>query len=251
MTPLRCSIASINLPTEETPDGRYYVRHNGIIREQTIYNKVAERSGLSPMVARAVGELLFRQIAEELQAGHRVELPELSAFLTVTGKKVAATRDRTGTEPTPAVHLAPKGVLKDCCKDALAVEVVTKQAAVAVHYFCDRYIKDGAVGNGTEVKVSLVGGLYMPDLNDDTVGVWIEDSDGNLKVKANVQESTRTTLSVVFPKIDLPVGKGYYMCVASRDGLPGIHSVKTVRRRLTILGDLPEPKRQSAKKGRA
>ena len=58
---------------------------------------------------------------------------------------------------------------------------------------------------------------------------------GKLRFDAKVTKSTSTTLDAVFPKIDLPVGDGSYLCVASRDGMPNTHSVRTVRRRALIL----------------
>lgn len=242
MTPLKCSIASINLPSKKAPDGRYYVQHNGIIRETTIYNKVAARAGYSPIMVKAVCAALFDQIAEELQSGRRIELPDMSAYLTVTGKKVMATRNRAGTEPEPTVHLMPKGELRDCCKGNLSVEIVTRQAAVVIQHFTGGGTNqdpiDGAVRAGTDVRVLFTGtGLYMPDPDDDTVGVWIEDAKGKVIARSKVLDSSPIHLEVMFSRIDLPPGPGYYMCVASRNGLPGVYSVKTVRRRLTIIAN--------------
>ena len=242
MNSLKCSIGSINLPTGDPDDGRYYVRHNGIIREKTFYGNVGERCGLSPAMARAVGESMFEELAEMLRRGYRVELPQMSAYLTMQGKKAAEAKGHASVEKRPAVHLQPRGDLKDCCRNAFNVELVTPQAAVAVFHFGDDNLQNEAIGNGTDVEVHAIGtGLYMPDTSDPTVGVWIEDSARNTLARASVTESTYTTLIVKFPKIDLAPGDGYYFCVASRAKKTGAHSVRTVRRRLTILPGHPPP----------
>jgi len=236
MTSIKCSIGSINLPNGDPADGRYYVRHDGIIRSETFYKNVGRRCGYSPAMARAVGESMFEELAELLQRCYRIELPQMSAFLTMRGKKAAEAKGHESVKGSPVVHLQPRGEFKDCCKDAFEMEVVTPQASVVVRNFADRCMQDGAIGNGTNVKVTIIGlGLYMPDPTDPTVGVWIEDADGIIRARAVVDESTNTTMAVHFPKIDLPEGSGYRLCVASRFDLPGRHSVRTVRRRLTIL----------------
>ena len=82
--------------------------------------------------------------------------------------------------------------------------------------------------NGTDVEVHATGrGLYMPDTSDPTVGAYIADSSGKVLVKANVTESTATTLVCVFPQIDLPEGT-YKFCVASRNGLDAVKYGVTV-----------------------
>ena len=236
MTPIKCSVASINLPTEDSADGRYYLRHNGIIRNETFYKNVGKRCGLEPAMARAVGETMFNVFSDLLKRGYRVELPQMAAYLTMQGKKAAEAKGHESKEARPVVHLLPRGWFRDCCKDVFDVELVTEQAAVVINDFLDANIQHGAISNGTNVKVSLIGsGLYMPDTSDPTVGVWIEDSHGKIRSRAVVNESTATTMSLLFPKIDLPIGKDYYLCVASRNGKGGLHSVRTVRRRLTIL----------------
>ena len=211
MTSLKCSIGSINLPNGDPDDGRYYVQHNGIIRETTFYSNVGSRCALSPALARAVGESIFEELAEMLRRGYRVELPQISAYLTMQGKKAAEAKGHASTEKRPAVHLQPRGRFKDCCKNAFNVELVTPQATVTVLHFADDNIQeDGSIGNGTEVHVIATGtGLHMPDTSDPTVGVWIEDSSGNTLARAVVKESATTYLSMVFPKIDLPPGDGY------------------------------------------
>lgn len=241
MTPIKCSVASINLPNGDPADGRYYVRHNGIIYEETFYKNVGKRCGLEPALARAVGETMFNVFSGFLREGYRVELPQMSVYLTMQGKKAAEAKGHKSKERHPAVHLQPRGKFRDCCKDAFEVELVTRQAAVYVFNFADANIQTGAISRGVNVKVSIVGGgLYMPDTSDPTVGVWIEDSNKKLCTRAVVDESGRTYLVVHFPKIDLPTGPGYYFCIASRDGSEAMHSVRTVRRRLTILPELPE-----------
>ena len=237
MTPIKCSIGSITLPNGDAADGRYYVRHNGIVHDQTIYEDVGQQCGLSPALARAVGETLFNAIAKQLQLGYRVELPQLAAFLSVQGKKASTAKGHVSVEPKPTVHLVPRGNLKDCCKGAFSVDVVTPQASVTIRSFADLHSKQyEALTNGTNVEVHIVGtGLYMPDPSDQTVGVWAENASGKLRFDANVIESSASFLSAVFPKIDLPVGEGSYLCVASRDGMPDTHSVRTVRRRALIL----------------
>ena len=242
MNSLKCSIGSINLPNGDPDDGRYYVRHNGIVHEKTFYSNVGKRCGLSPAMARAVGELMFEELSEMLRSGYRVELPQMSAYLTMQGKKAAEAKGHASVEKRPAVHLQPRGEFKDCCKNAFDVELVTPQAAVVVSNFLDSNMRNEAIGNGTNVEVHAIGsGLYMPDTSDPTVGVWIEDSAGNTLARASVLETGYTYLSVKFPKIDLKPGDGYYFCVASRAKMTGAHSVRTVRRRLTILPGHPPP----------
>ena len=247
MTSLKCSIGSINLPNGDPDDGRYYVRHNGIVRENAFYCDIGNQCGFAPAIVRAIGESIFEEISELLQKGYRVELPQMSAYLTMQGKKAAEAKGHASTERRLAVHLQPKGKLKDCCKDALTksleVDLVTPQASVVVKRVCDEHAEiDGAISNGTDLLVLISGqGLDMPDTSDPTVGVWIEDASGKTVARSKVEDSTVCTLDVRFPKIDLPPGDGYYLCVASRSNMAGTHSVRTVRRRLTILPGQPPP----------
>ena len=167
-------------------------------------------------MARAVGETRFKVVADFLAQGYRVELPQMTAYLTMHGKKAAKAKGHKSKEMHPEVHMQPKGMLRDCYEDVFDVDLVTGQAAVVIDRFCDANMQNGAISNGTNVNVSLVGlGLYMPDTSDPTVGVWIEDSHGKIRSRAVVNEATMATLSLIFPKIDLPIGKGYYLCVAS------------------------------------
>lgn len=243
MTSIKCSIASINLPNGDPADGRYYVRHNGIVREETFYKEVGQRCALSPAMARAVGESIFTTMGELLKRGYRVELPQMAAYLTMQGKKAAEAKGHASVEQRVALHLQPRGSLKDCCKNAFDVELVTPQASVVVRRFLDTINEqDGAIANGTNVKVLIAGlGLKMPKTPDPTVGAWIEDSSGKTRARSVVEDSTATTLDVHFPKIDLPPGTDYYLCVASRNLLTDPHSVHTVRRRLTILPERTAP----------
>ena len=237
MTNLNCTLGSLNLPNGDAADARYYLRHNGIVRETTVYENVGKRCGLSAALARAVGESLFAEIIDLLHLGYRVELPQMAAYLTIQGKKAAEAKGHASIRPTAAVHLQPRGVLKDCCKGAFSVNVVTEQTSVVIDSFIDAISKQyGAITNGTDVHVEIAGlGLYMSDLSDPTVGVWLEDPSGRIHARAVVKETTSTTLDILFPKIDLPVGDGSHLCVASRGLSTGVHSVRTVRRRVTVL----------------
>ena len=240
MKTIKCSPVPTGLKVNGKLLWRYLVQHGGTIRESTFFQKLALLCGLNPIMAKAVFDLAFEQIGEELKNGYRVELPQLSAFLSLAGKVDSTSpEDRKAASIVPVVHLVAKDPLKSCCQgDDFAVELVSEHATVQIYYVVDGISKENCVlTNGISVVVSLVGtGFYMPDTSDPTVGVWLEDKDGVIRATAAVDESTVTTLSVTFSEIDLPAGDGYRICVASRNGLdPEKYGVTVARRKVTVV----------------
>lgn len=210
---------------------RFIVCHKGTVRDTDVYSAISRMIGQPLPLVRATVEMLFMVIAEQLRLGYRVELAQMSAFLSIPGVVDSLSAESLkASKPTLVAHLVAKGDFKKCCQGpGFALENVTEGAVVVV----DAVI-DGANGtpnvlaNGTDVEVHVTGrGLYMPDTSDPTVGAYIADGNGAVLVEGNVTESTATTLVCVFPQIDLPDG-AYKFCVASRNGLDAVKYGVTV-----------------------
>lgn len=219
-------IAFKTVPTalvkDEVPLYRFYVLHNGTINDEGIISAVSRISGQPKPLVKATADMIFDAIAEQLRLGYRVEFPQMSAFLSIPGT-VESTSAETlkAAKPVLVAHLAAKGDFKKCCQGSgFVLENVTEGASVIVDAVMDSV--DGTpnvLTNGTDVEVHATGnGMYMPDTSDTTVGAYISDSSGKVLVKADVTESTATTLVCVFAQISLPEGT-YKFCVASRNGL--------------------------------
>ena len=210
---------------------RFVVCHKGTIRDTDVYSAISRMIGQPLPLVRATVEMLFMVIAEQLRLGYRVELAQMSAFLTIPGVvESLSTESLKAAKPTLVAHLVAKGDFKKCCQGPeFVLENVTEGAVVVV----DAVIDDvngtpNVLTNGTGVEVHVTGrGLYMPDTSDPTVGAYIADAAGAVLVKGNVTESTATTLVCEFPQISLREGS-YKFCVASRNGLDAVKYGVTV-----------------------
>jgi len=169
----------------------------------------------------------------------RVELPGLSAYLTLPGNFASTSAEsRRAAESKLVAHISAKGAFKNCCAgDEFVLENVTQGATVVIRGVSDMVSKrDNVLTNGTDVEVHIVGtGLYMPDTSDPSTGVWLETKDGTVCATAQVTESTSTLLVCEFGEIDLAEGS-YKLCVASRNGLdPEHYGVTVARRNVTVV----------------
>ena len=228
----------------ERPAFSAVVVHNGTIGADAFYEKVSSKCGLDSTVVKSTFELAVKQIEEELRNGMRVELPGLSAYLTLPGNFTSTSAEnRRAAEPKLVAHISAKGDFKNCCAgDEFVLENVTQGATVVIRGVSDMLSKlDNVLTNGTDVEVHIVGtGLYMPDMSDPTTGVWLETTDGTVCATAQVTESTSTTLVCVFGEIALQEG-AYKLCVASRNGLdPEQYGVTVARRNVTVVNAAEE-----------
>ena len=108
------------------------------------------------------------------------------------------------------MDLAGMDGLKTCCAgEDFEIVNITKGATVVVRGVSDMVSKlDDVLTNGTDVEAHVVGtGLYIPDAEDETTGVWLEKPDGTICATARVTESTSATLTCVFAEIALPEGQ--------------------------------------------
>lgn len=239
MTTIRYKTVPTNLTKGEVPLNRYVVLHNGTVYDDTVYSGVSQKSGQPTPLVRATGEMILSEIANHLRHGYRVELPDVSAFLTMPGSVESKSAESRRTMPADLVaHFVAKGSLKKCCQGAdVALENVTHGAQVGITGVIDGIsMTPNTLTKGTNVEVHTTGyGLFIPDPNDPTVGAYLADMDGRLLVKATVIESTATTLICVFPQIDLPAGT-YKFCVGSRNGLdPAQYGVTIGKRNVTVV----------------
>lgn len=179
-----------------------------------------------------------KQFVVELRNGNRVELKNLSVFLTLPGNFASTSpEDRRAAGAKLVAHIAAKGDFKTCCAgEDFDLVNVTKGATVVIRGVSDMVTKqEGILTNGTDVEVHIVGtGLYIPDEGDEMTGVWIERQDGSVCATARVTESTSATLVCVFGEIALQEGT-YKLCVASRNGLnPEQYGITVARRNVTV-----------------
>ena len=238
MTTIKCKSAQTGLVYNEKPVIRFFVVHNGIAYEDAVYEAVSMKTGIPVSMLKAMGTLLFEQIMEELRHGRRVELPQISAYLTLPGNvESVSAESRRKSPPVPTVNLVAKGAFKKCCQgEDFVIENITKGATVVV---------DGVIGtnqvpdvllNGQNVEVHVTGrGLYMPDVSDPAVGVYLADNGGKVLAMAEVTESTVVSVVCTFPQINLEEGT-YKFCVTSRNGLdPAQYGVTIASRNVRVV----------------
>jgi hypothetical protein len=223
----------------EVPVYRYLPLHNGTVREDTVYDGISQKSGQPAALVKATCTMLFDEIVEQLKHGYRVELPQMSAMLSIPGKvESASAESRRATPPVLVAHFNAKGDFKKCCQGPeFSLVNVTQGATVVVNGVIDSVSQTPDVlTNGDDVEVHVTGsGLYMPDPSDPTVGAYLADQGGQVIVKATVTETTGMTLVCVFPRIDLEPGT-YRFCVASRNGLdPARYGVTIGRRNVRVV----------------
>ena len=219
------------------------VVHNGTIGADTFFERVSEKCGLAADMARATWNLGIEQMKDELRNGNRVELPQLSAFLSLPGNFASTSpEDRRAAGSRLVAHINAKGDFKSCCAgEDFEIVNITKGATVVVRGVSDMVSKlDDVLTNGTDVEVHVVGtGLYIPDAEDETTGVWLEKPDGTICATARVTESTSATLTCVFSEIALPEGR-YKLAVASRNGLDPEQYGVTIARRNVMVANAAE-----------
>ena len=234
---------SLSATPFKTADGRTCysatVQHNGTVREKAFYSAVAAKSGLDASVVESTGNLILDQIGVELGHGNRVELPQISAYMTMQGNFAGQSAEaRRDANAKLVVHLAAKGSLKACCADTgFVLENVTKGATVVIRGVSDVGAEvDDTILCGTDVEVHVVGsGLYVGEGDSPDTGAWLADAQGEVLARAAVSESTETTMVCTFPQVDLPEGT-YRFCVGSRNGLdPSRYGVTVARRNVTVV----------------
>ena len=228
----------------EVPLYRFYVKHNGSIRDDEIYDAVSRMCGQPKPLVKATVEMTLEAIEEQLQHGNRVEFPQLSALLSIPGTVESTSAESLkAAKPVLVAHLAAKGSFKKCCQGPeFVLQNVTQGASVGVDAVLDDVNgTPSVVRNGTNVEVHATGyGLYMPETDDPAVGAYIADGTGAVLVKANVIETSATALVCVFPQIDLPEGT-YKFCVASRNGLdPALYGVTIGKKNITVVNAAAE-----------
>lgn len=244
MNTIYYKVVATNLKKGEIPISRYAVKHHGTVYDDTVYAGVSRKSGQPQPLVRATGSMIFDEIAEHLRHGYRVEMPEVSAFLTLPGSVESTSVESLRSEPPALVaHMVAKGDFKACCQGPeFRLENVSQGATVIVSGVVDSVSQQpDVITNGSNVEVHVVGsGLLIPDPTDPTVGAYLADSNGEVLVKAAVTESTMTTMVCVFPLVDLQAGT-YRFCVASRAGLdPAQYAVTVGRRNVSVVNAAEE-----------
>lgn len=239
MKTIRCSTSVVRLNIGDLPLWRFYVRHNGTIYFDTFCRKVAQKCGLPEAMVKAVITLVVEQFKEELQNGCRVELPELSVFLTVPGSvRTNSTEAWKAANLKPVVRMVAKGALKTCCQGPeFTVVNVTTGAKVTIRYVSDMVSRvEDAVTNGINVEVHVVGmGLLMPDVSDGLAGMWLAAADGTVLARAVVGSSTETSLVGTFPQIDIS-SESAYLCVGSYAGLdPEQYGMTVAKKKVAVI----------------
>ena len=237
MNVIKCKSVQTGLVYDEKPVYRYVVVHNGVVYEDAVYEAVSKKVGLPVSMLKAMGTLTFEQIMDELCHGRRVELPQLSAYLTLPGNvESVSAESRRKSPPVPTVNLIAKGAFKKCCQgEDFVIENITKGATVVVDGVIGTNQEPDVLLNGQNVEVHATGrGLYMPDISDPAVGVYLADNDGKVLAMADVTESTVVSIVCTFAQIDLEPGT-YKFCVASRNGLdPAQYGVTIASRNIRV-----------------
>lgn len=215
------------------------VMHNGTVREDTFYKEVSKGCGLAAPMVRSAFDLCVDQMKYELRNGCRVELPSVAAFLTMPGNFASTSpEDRRAAGAGLVAHIIAKGDFRNCCAgEEFELVNVTKGATVVIRGVSDMVSKlEDVLTNGTDVEVHVVGtGLYIPDAEDETTGVWLERPDGTICATARVTSATSATLVCVFDEISMPEGQ-YKLAVASRNGLdPEQYDVTIARRNVAVV----------------
>lgn len=238
-TIIRYKVLPTGIRTGEKPLNRYVVLHNGTVREDTVFENISRKSGLPKPMVKATCGMFMDTLAENLGHGYRVETPDLSAFLSIPGLvESASAESRRAAPPVLQAHLVAKGDFKKCCQGPeFVLENITKGATVVISGVIDGISQTpDTLTNGVDVEVHATGnGLYMPDISDPAVGVYLADSGGEVLCRATVTESTSMTLACVFPEIGLRPGT-YRFCVASRNGFdPEQYGVTVGRRNVKVV----------------
>lgn len=217
---IRYRRALCGLKKDEVPLYRNYVCHNGTVGHRSFCGMVAADCGLKTPVVDAVLRTGVNTMIDNLQNGYRVELDFLSAFLTLPGLFDGANASQN---PGQLVgHVVAKGDLRNCCKDAdIVLQCETQTDSVYIRTVIDMLTRAyGKITKGSNVETHMTGSGIGLDPTNPSEGIWIAPASGtNLTVlaKADVIEATTTTLTCVFPLIDLEAGT-YRICVASRNG---------------------------------
>ena len=232
-----------NLKKDEKPLIRFAVVHHGTVHEDTIFAEVAKATGMPQPLVKATTHMVFETTGNWLGRGYRVELPQMSAFLVIPGLvESASAESRRASPPKLVAHFAAKGSFRKCCQGEEFVLVNTAQGvSVGIDTVVDSVSETPDVlTNGTNIEVHVTGrGLYMPDLDDPTVGAYIAGSDGTVLAKAAITRSTATLLVCTFQEIDLEEGT-YKLCVASRNGMDSAkYGVTVGRRNVRVVSAAP------------
>ena len=248
-TTIRYKVVPTNLLSGVTPVNRFVVLHNGTIVGDTVYAIVSQKTGMPQPMVKATASMIVAEMASWLGKGYRLEFQDISAFLALPGS-VASTSAESRREAPPklVVRLVAKGDFKKCCQGPeFVLENVTPGATVVINSVVDTVLQTpNVLPNGANVEVHIPGnGLFIPDPADPTVGVYLADSDGADRVKANVLESTSTSIICVCPQIALEPGT-YKLCVASRNGMdPELYGVTVGSRNVRVVDDDSEDEEES------
>ena len=215
-----------------------HVLHNGVVREETFFSRVSQKTGLAPFMIKAICDAFAAQLIEEARQGRRVETSYMSVYLTMQGSfESKSAEGRRAANARLVVNINAKGALKNCCSsDDFILENITRGATVVVRgVSAVGTDADDMLPCGVNVEVHAVGtGLYIPDTEDPSSGVWLEDMDGVICATAHVEESTAATLVCRFDEIALEDGT-YRFCVASRGGLdPERYGISIARRNVQV-----------------
>lgn len=234
----------MNLTIGDVPLNRFYAIHNGTVYPEYIYGAVSRKSGIPVPLVRSTDELIDEEVKALLQHGYRVELPNVSYFITLPGSVDSVSPEaRAAARPVPVVRAMAKRTLRTCCQgDDYVIQNIAEGASVAVYSIIDSVSqRQNVLTNGHGIAVSVVGsGLYIPDLSDPTTGAYVAGDDGRILATARVTASTSTTLECEFDELALPEGS-YRFCVASRNGLDASqYGVSVGRKKITVVNAAEE-----------
>ena len=244
MKTIKYRTAPVNLVIGDVPLNRFYVLHNGTVYSEYIYETVSKKSGLPVPLVRSTDELIDEEVKALLQHGYRVELPNVSYFITLPGSVESLSPEaRAAACPMPVVRATAKRDLRTCCQgDDYVVQNIASGVSVVVYSIIDSVSqRQNVLTNGHDIAVSVVGtGLYIPDASDPTIGAYISGDDGRILATARVTESTSTTLECVFDALALPEGTDR-SCGASRNGQDaGQYGVSVGRKKITLVNAVEE-----------
>lgn len=243
MTKVKYKVVPTGILKGDVPLSRFYVLHNGTVRDEAVYEEVSRKSGQPLPLVKATLAMTFGEIMENLRHGYRVEFDEMSAFLTIPGTvESISSESRRESDPRLVGHLVAKGAFKTCCQRAdVETENITKAITVVVDDVSDEVSRMlNVLTNGIDVNTHGTGrGLLITDFTDPTTGMFIADMDGKVLAKANIIESTSTTFICVFPQLNLPEGT-YKFCLASRNGAdPAQYGVTIGSKNIRIVNAAP------------
>lgn len=205
--------------------------HNKVLEMDEIAEEFARFANLDKHDAQYYAKFFIDYIVQAVGNGYRLNLGAFSLYLTMKGLISGANGGFNPEKNRLELNISYKKPIEEALSHLKPVNVTNQGETLRISSIIDEVVRtDGVIAVG--VNIFAAGGTFLIDTSRDDEGVWLENSNGETILRAEVLESTASTLNCIFRGSVEP--GAYRVAVSTRMGNSSWPAPAIAKRKVTV-----------------